>query len=269
MIRSPRFPGTQVPRRKGDRCHARPASPAWPAQLSAHRRFSRKTKGHPAPSDDRDTVVTGDADQGFPAPGEVTRQARDITGGDLAPIELLPMFSAPLCPRVFGLRADYAATIVVRFRDNAERLDLATTEIRTADGVPVSVDPATGLQEAHQGSAGSRISLPIREDIVWVQVPIDRDAIAGKSLRQLADYATMRGLVRTRPVDADGRPLDTILALFNPSSEPPLGLTAFDSAYVGAVYCSAANLHWMSKVGAVSRELRRQVAAEGPAGAGM
>jgi hypothetical protein len=48
-------------------------------------------------------------------------------------------------------------------------------------------------------------------------VLFDRAAVSGKTLVQLADYATMRGIARTRPAESDGQPLDTILTLFDPS----------------------------------------------------
>ena len=50
----------------------------------------------------------------------------------------------------------------------------------------------------------------------------DREGVRGKSIVQLADYATMRGFARTRPAEGDAA-LDTILALFDPSHEPPRG----------------------------------------------
>ena len=67
---------------------------------------------------------------------------------------------------------------------------------------------------------------------------------------------------RTRPIDADGAPLDTILALFDTRAEPPSELTAFDGAYLGALYRGGGNVPGMSKVQGVNREMQRQAAAE-------
>jgi hypothetical protein len=123
------------------------------------------------------------------------------------------------------------------------------TTLRTRDGMPAG---------SGQWMASSRIYLAMREDIVWVLVLFDRDDARGKTLLQLADYATMRGLARTRPVEADGQPMDTILALFDAGSAPPAEMTAFDRAYLGAIYDGLPNMPGITKVLGVNRQLRRQ-----------
>jgi hypothetical protein len=62
----------------------------------------------------------------------------------------------------------------------------------------------------------------------------DQQATIGKSLGQLADYAAMRTLARTRPPSDTG--VDTILTLFDPASNPPHALTTTDRAYLAALY---------------------------------
>jgi len=104
---------------------------------------------------------------------------------------------------------------------------------RTRDGMPAG---------SSQWMASSRIYLAMREDIVWVLVLFDRDDVQGKTLLQLADYATMRGLARTRPMESDGQPMDTILALFDPGATPPGRMTEFDRAYLGAIYDGLPNM---------------------------
>ena len=120
---------------------------------------------------------------------------------------------------------------------------------RTRDGMPAG---------SSQWMASSRIYLAMREDIVWVLVLFDRDDVQGKTLLQLADYATMRGLARTRPVESDGQPMDTILALFDPGATPPGRMTEFDRAYLGAIYDGLPNMPGITKVLGVNRQLRLQ-----------
>ena len=103
-------------------------------------------------------------------------------------------------------------------------------------------------------AAHSKIYVNIREDIDQVVVLFDRGKISGKTLIQLADYAAMRGFARTRPTGADA-PLDTILALFDPSAEPPQGLTDFDFAYLRNLYEGIPNLRARSKILGVNSEL--------------
>lgn len=131
------------------------------------------------------------------------------------------------------------------------------TAMRTRDGMPAG---------SSQWMASSRIYLSMREDIVWVLVLVDRADAQGKTLLQLADYATMRGLARTRPVDGEGQAMDTILALFDSGAEPPAEMTEFDRAYLGAVYDGLANMPGITKVLGVNRQLRRQADGQEAAG---
>lgn len=134
-----------------------------------------------------------------------------------------------------------------------------TTATRTRDGMPISRresltdPPVTQMWMAH-----SKIYLATREDITRVVVVFDLDQVRGKSLVQLADYATMRGLARTRPVDGDGQPMDTILALFDEDAAPPAEMTEFDRAYLAAVYNNIPNIPGITKILGVNRQLRLQ-----------
>jgi hypothetical protein len=137
-----------------------------------------------------------------------------------------------------------------------------TTQARTRDGTPLPLKP-DGRQVSAMSSGGvARAVLPVREDITGVLILFDRGEVRDKTLVQLADYATMRGLARTRPVDdarEDGnQAMDTILALFDDDSAPPAELTAFDRAYLGALYDGKANTVGLSRIQGVARELRRQ-----------
>lgn len=141
-----------------------------------------------------------------------------------------------------------------------------TTVMRTRDGMPVygsnprAGDPMSSAPVVSMWMAHSRIYLPIRNDIAQVLVVFDRDQVKGKTLIQLADYATMRGLAKTKPA-ANAKAMDTILALFD-GGAPPTGLTQFDRAYLAALYEDIPNLPGIAKLGGVNRQLRRQAEAE-------
>lgn len=132
-----------------------------------------------------------------------------------------------------------------------------TAETRTRDGMPIARrenltdPPVVAMWMAH-----SKIYLTIREDITQTVVLFDREGVRGKSIIQLADYATMRSFARTRPAEGDAA-LDTILALFDPDHEPPPQLTDFDQAYLRSVYKEIANLPAAMKLLDVSDELER------------
>lgn len=132
-----------------------------------------------------------------------------------------------------------------------------TAQQRTRDGMPIqrreSLDapPVVSMWMAH-----SKIYLTVREDITQVVLLFDREAVRGKTVIQLADYATMRSFAKTRPADGSA-PLGTILTLFEPGHSPPDGLTEFDQAYLRSVYDSIPNLPAANKLLGVNRQLQR------------
>lgn len=132
-----------------------------------------------------------------------------------------------------------------------------TAQQRTRDGMPIqrrenlTDPPVVSMWMAH-----SKIYLTIREDITQVVVLFDRDAVRGKTVIQLADYATMRGFAQTRPAEG-GAPLGTILTLFDPDRAAPGGLTEFDQAYLRSLYDWIPNLPAASKLLGVNRQLER------------
>lgn len=140
-----------------------------------------------------------------------------------------------------------------------------TAQDRTRDGMPIAQrDNLTDPPVAQMWMAHSKLYLTIRADITQVVVLFDRAGVRGKSVIQLADYATMRSFARTRPAGGDAA-VDTILALFDPAHEPPLELTAFDQAYLRSVYKEIANLPAAMKLLDVNDELDRVLAEEAAA----
>jgi len=113
---------------------------------------------------------------------------------------------------------------------------------RTRDGLPIYradglTDPArTSMMAAH-----SRIYVPTRRDIARAIVLLDRKAVQGMTVAQIADYATMRGLSG----DAAERlsmPRDSILNLFEAgSSTRPTGLTRSDHILLQTLYSTLPN----------------------------
>lgn len=125
----------------------------------------------------------------------------------------------------------------------------------TRDGIPIARGrnlvnpPMTRAAMSH-----SRIYTTLRNDIVSVMIIVDRDAARGMSLLQLADYATMRGLVQTQPTE--GMSVGSILGLFEPNGPFAEHLTDFDRAYLNAVYDWIPNLPAAAKLGRVAAELQ-------------
>ena len=112
--------------------------------------------------------------------------------------------------------------------------------------VPVTIVP----------SSDSHIYLASRLDIASSVIVIDVAAIDGLSVDQIADYAAMRALARTRPARV-GSPAATILSLFDPTGPSPAQMTTFDLAYLRSLYNAASNVPAVVKIGGISRAWRR------------
>jgi hypothetical protein len=124
------------------------------------------------------------------------------------------------------------------------------TDLRGRDGeelgsVASIVDPGSGARLSTDSSAkvvrqasATRLYSTIREDMLTGFVVIDRQATVGKSLRQLADLATMHLLLDINP-DAGAKDRSSILSLFEPrptGDNGPRALSAFDRGALAGFY---------------------------------
>lgn len=143
----------------------------------------------------------------------------------------------------------------------------SSTQTKTRDGMPVArneslFDPPV----VEVPISDSKIFFATRLDIAQSVVVFDLKAIDGMSVVQLADYATMRAFARTRPAKADAA-ASTILSLFDKTAPAPRELTAFDMGYLSAIYKTQGNLPASAKIGAIPREIKKQLAKAAPEGA--
>ena len=112
--------------------------------------------------------------------------------------------------------------------------------MRSRDGQPVYASedltdpPWTQVMAAH-----SLIYVPIRRDILSSMVLIDKKAVQGLSVAQVADYATMRGLSGSQAERLDA-PGESILGLFSEGTKPA-GLTRSDKIFLKTLYSTMAN----------------------------
>lgn len=105
----------------------------------------------------------------------------------------------------------------------------------TRDGIRVGRrDNLAQIPEAGMWQAHSRIYRPVRNDITYSLVLLSRDDVSGLTLRQLADYATLRALATEFPDEA-GEEQPSMLTLFT-SDDRPDELTPFDRAWLERLY---------------------------------
>lgn len=121
------------------------------------------------------------------------------------------------------------------------------TDTRSREGEELGSVGAIGGQPAdakivRQASA-SRLYSNIREDMLTGFVVIDRQQTVGKSLRQLADLATMHLLLDVK-VGAGTNDMGSILSLFEPRGDgvvPPRGFSRFDRGALTGFYTQRQN----------------------------
>ncbi len=93
------------------------------------------------------------------------------------------------------------------------------------------------LGERASRTEASRIRSPLRDDLSQVIIIVDIDQVAGVDLGALADYLAVISLAQIDP-ELDPGSYDTILSLFAPGANPPLGLTDWDRAFLRGLYAA-------------------------------
>jgi hypothetical protein len=143
------------------------------------------------------------------------------------------------------LFTDMSETDATRLLEDSKQVFAwQTSEIRGSDGKPIrTVEVEIGMPPVRreltvndQWQAG-RLNQPIRVDVSGAIVLFDSRYLPGKTLIQLADYASMRLLASTDDVPAEAAAsIPTILSLFTAPEGAPPALTPFDLGYLRARY---------------------------------
>ncbi len=121
------------------------------------------------------------------------------------------------------------------------------TDMRDRDGVELGQMGSLGMMPSDakivRNAPASRLYTPVREDMLVGFVVIDRMATPGKSLRQLADLATMHIMLDVNQ-DAGARDPGSILSLFEERAEGvpvPARLSQFDRGAIRGFYTQREN----------------------------
>jgi hypothetical protein len=105
-------------------------------------------------------------------------------------------------------------------------------------------------------ATSTRLSSPVRHDMVRSTIVIDRDAVANRDLRQVADYAAMRALTGARP--KAGTDVSSILGAFAPDSKGQTPhLTEFDQRYIEGLYAGTGDMPWSMKKDSIAAYMVR------------
>ncbi|MBD2841353.1 hypothetical protein [Erythrobacter rubeus] len=117
--------------------------------------------------------------------------------------------------------------------------------VRTSDGGQSQDFVGRSISQAadfgNRAFFASRLLSATMVEIVGSVVMIELESAQGKTLHQLADYASMRSFANTAAIDPDTQPsAPTILTLFQ-DEDPPEELTAFDRAFISMLYDTSRN----------------------------
>jgi hypothetical protein len=135
-----------------------------------------------------------------------------------------------------------------------------SVEVRNEDGERISGASDDGVKILVVRRA-SRILEPTQQVVLRSILIVDSQAIAGKTLIQVADYAAMRTLAGARP-PATASGLDTILSLFDASQSSPARLTAVDKGYLRGLYRTHPNRRAMTETNTIVHAITRSTQAE-------
>lgn len=126
--------------------------------------------------------------------------------------------------------------------------------IYSSDGPPRPVGGSGAW--VNPAASNSRITQNIRPDIVASFVVIDADAVDGLTLTQIADYAAMRALVRTRITP--GLKERSILGVLD-GNDSIDQLTEWDLAYLRALYRTSNTLSAHTQQSAIAGAMKREL----------
>lgn len=154
---------------------------------------------------------------------------------------------------IFGNLGPSALDALLASRDPA--FAWRSTEILGTNGMPVQYDDREVPQNRTIETAG-RLKQPIMIGVTGAVVIIDRNATAGMTAQQLADYATLRLLAPTTEVREliPGAPA-TMMTLFLDRANAPAALTDVDLALLRNTYTTAGNLPASNFYGAITTDL--------------
>lgn len=133
--------------------------------------------------------------------------------------------------RMFGDEADQGGTTIREFTAANPVHVWYNTEMYSVDGTPLG-----NLEgRVNQGAIASKLEINGYRALSSIIAIIDVRRMKGVNFAQVASYVAMVGLVQMRP-QANVRDAPTILNLFSGESKGPPGLTAWDDAFLKAVY---------------------------------
>lgn len=134
----------------------------------------------------------------------------------------------------------------------------------SADGTTLKKMPLGGPYINEGTNSGSRIRSGTMPEFVASMVMVEREALTGLSITQVADFAAMRAFADTDPGRAAGAGSPTILTILDKGDDQmvPLTLTHWDLGYLKSLYATSNALYASYQRGEMEQVVEREVAKE-------
>jgi hypothetical protein len=132
----------------------------------------------------------------------------------------------------------------------------------SADGTMLKKMPMGGPYINEATDIASRIRAGTMPQFVASMVLVERSALAGLSVTQVADFAAMRAFADTDPRRAAGSGAPTILTILDKGKDQmvPVTLTHWDLGYLKSLYATSNAYYAGYQRGDMERVLAREVA---------
>jgi hypothetical protein len=167
----------------------------------------------------------------------------DVDSNGLPPRKVVARYLAPRAVRWFSINATT--------NSDGQRAGRAG---RNGAGLAVDASPSS--------IAASRLTARTRENTIATLIVVDESKLGGIKWSQLADYLAMVTFAQPA-IDADFAGSDSIMAIFaarDGGTAGPAGLTAADTAFLAALYKSAANLSPAQQRGVITDAVKKKPA---------
>jgi hypothetical protein len=132
-----------------------------------------------------------------------------------------------------------------------------------ADGRDLEVDPGTGQIVNRTIEGGSRITVPVHPQFDGAVVVVERKALPGLTVTQLADYAAIRALTGADPARLAASGAPTILHVLEVpmGGSAPVTMTEWDFAFLRSYYDTRRDLRTASQRSAITDSMAKDLQA--------
>jgi len=131
----------------------------------------------------------------------------------------------------------------------------------SAAGVDLYQDPSTGIYMNKTIEGSSRLTEAVRPQFDAAVVVVERRALTGLTVTQLADYAAMRALTAADPARLGNSGAPTILHVLDVpiGGETPITMTQWDLAFLKGFYDVRRNMHAGAQRSAIGDSMAKEL----------